>query len=50
MGVVHALLHRIWKLPYSQQAEVPNSVKKELISMSHLLDFLICTLTSCKMP
>ena len=36
MGVVHALLHRIFKLPYSAPAEVPANVKKELSSESSL--------------
>lgn len=30
LGVVHALLHRAYKLPYSNAAEVPPSLKKEL--------------------
>ena len=30
LGVVHALLHRAYKLPFSNAAEVPPSLKKEL--------------------
>lgn len=33
LGVVHALLHRAYKLPFSNAAEVPPSLKKELAGM-----------------
>lgn len=30
LAVVHALLHRCYKMPFSNNAEVPASLKKEL--------------------
>ena len=34
LAVVHALLHRCYKMPFSNNAEVPASLKKELSGMS----------------
>jgi len=33
LAVVHALLHRCYKMPFSNNAEVPASLKKELSGM-----------------
>lgn len=30
LSVVHALLHRCYKLPYSQAADIPESLRNEL--------------------
>jgi hypothetical protein len=34
LAVVHALLHRCYKMPFSNNAEVPASLKKELSGMN----------------
>lgn len=43
LAVVHALLHRCYKMPFSNNAEVPAALKKELSGGN----LFLCNLISC---